>query len=376
MSHGPLVVAPRMRPDAATARTYSTAAAAAATRLTPEAAAQLAAFSARSGVVFASSETLLRALTHKSYKDATPSAAGAAAALPAAATAADYEANEKNTLLGDRLLIFHLTQFVMRKYPALPAHAVESVVRAFCGDSALASVGRNLGVPEVMRWKKTLPSSASSARPPATADNAAAAAGATQAVSAVVVARVVQSLVGAIFREHGAPGVAAFIKGHILSREVDVVAHLRLNANPKGTLRAILAAQKKPPPVSRMLQETGRLSSNPVFIVGVYSGIEKIGQGFGSSIAMAETRACKNALETHYLRQVKDVDVGVDIDAGLSFFDAVADPLADVSASRVSANVAAKSSADSTPVVATRPPTPRVGSGRKRIVSQRKESAV
>jgi large subunit ribosomal protein L44 len=42
--------------------------------------------------------------------------------------------------------------------------------------------------------------------------------------------------------------------------------------------------------VDRLVKETGRLSTAPVFIVGIYSGLEKIGEGYGSSLSMAETR--------------------------------------------------------------------------------------
>lgn len=39
-----------------------------------------------------------------------------------------------------------------------------------------------------------------------------------------------------------------------------------------------------------LLKETGRISENPIFIVGMYSGVDKIGEGYGSSLKMAETR--------------------------------------------------------------------------------------
>jgi large subunit ribosomal protein L44 len=39
-----------------------------------------------------------------------------------------------------------------------------------------------------------------------------------------------------------------------------------------------------------LIKETGRHSASPVFIVGMYSGFEKIGEGYGSSLQMAETR--------------------------------------------------------------------------------------
>lgn len=40
----------------------------------------------------------------------------------------------------------------------------------------------------------------------------------------------------------------------------------------------------------RLLKETGRFSVSPVFVVGIYSGQDKLGEGFGSSLSMAEFR--------------------------------------------------------------------------------------
>ena len=61
----------------------------------------------------------------------------------------------------------------------------------------------------------------------------------------------------------------------------------------------------QPKPVARLLKETGRASTAPVFIVGMYSGNVKVGEGHGSSLKMAEARAVKDALLRHYLDQVK-----------------------------------------------------------------------
>ena len=53
--------------------------------------------------------------------------------------------------------------------------------------------------------------------------------------------------------------------------------------------------------VSRLLKETGRFTNSPVFVVGIYSGADEIGQGFGSSLKMAEFRAAEDALHRVYL---------------------------------------------------------------------------
>ncbi|KAI8622167.1 ribonuclease III domain-containing protein [Chytriomyces sp. MP71] len=264
--------------------------------LSAETVASLSAFRARLGVALPSSnEALLVALTHRSFVASSPNNASNSNSTT---SDSDAEESQRNRILGARLLLFHVTNHVLLAHPRLPAHAVESLVEAYVGDRALADMGRISGIHHVMRWKKNKTLEEGLASVPG---------------QAIAVARVVQALVGAIYHDQGARGVDEFIKRHVLSRVVDVASHLRLQVNPKGTLRAILKEQKRPSPVSRMLKETGRLSVNPVFIVGVYSGLEKIGEGYGSSIAMAETRACKNALERHFTKEVKDVQVPLDM---------------------------------------------------------------
>lgn len=40
----------------------------------------------------------------------------------------------------------------------------------------------------------------------------------------------------------------------------------------------------------RLLKETGRYSQSPIFVVGIFSGPDQLGEGFGSSLRMAEYR--------------------------------------------------------------------------------------
>lgn len=82
----------------------------------------------------------------------------------------------------------------------------------------------------------------------------------------------------------------------------------------KRHLTSLLKRSKKEPAVSRLLSETGRHSSSPVFVVGVFSGEEKLGEGFGSSLKMAEVRACRDALIHHYAKEEKDFHLPSDAD--------------------------------------------------------------
>lgn len=54
---------------------------------------------------------------------------------------------------------------------------------------------------------------------------------------------------------------------------------------------------------NRLLKETGRHTNTPIFVVGIYSGADKLGEGFGNSIKMAEHRAAEDALNRVYLTQ-------------------------------------------------------------------------
>lgn len=70
---------------------------------------------------------------------------------------------------------------------------------------------------------------------------------------------------------------------------------------PTKDLSRLCAREGFESPVARILSETGRLSRHPVFIVGVFSGRDKLGEGAGSSLDEARTRAAVAALKSWYL---------------------------------------------------------------------------
>ncbi|KXS15100.1 ribonuclease III [Gonapodya prolifera JEL478] len=233
----------------------------------------LEAFAARIDVVGMNPTTLYQALTHKSFTG-----------NPKARLA---WGGDRLRLLGDSVLRQTVLAEIFLKYPDLPAESLESVLEAYTGPTALASVGRTLGIPNVMRWKGS--------------DRSIVGDGGRESRGgeSFVVGRVLQALIGAIFSEKGEVAAQTFIKGHILSRTVDVSSHLDLS-EPKRTLAAVLKSKGREPPVSRLLKESGRATHSPVFLVGVYSGVDKLGEAYGTSIKMAETKAAKQALLHHF----------------------------------------------------------------------------
>jgi dsRNA-specific ribonuclease len=122
----------------------------------------------------------------------------------------------------------------------------------------------------------------------------------------------VRALVGAIFLHSGRAAAKSFHQQHILSRHLDL-ASLFSFRHPTRDLSRLCAREGFEPPVARLLSETGRLSRHPVFVVGVYSGHDKLGEAAGSSLQEAKVRAAAVALKGWYL--YKPIEVTVPSDA-------------------------------------------------------------
>lgn len=217
--------------------------------------AAFAAFASRTGILIKDPKTMLDSVTHKSF-------------------VARSEDSDRYQLLGSNVLSLVATEYVLAKYPNLPSDAALNIVNSFIGDFSLADVGRIWGVQFILRAKTAQGQTTPTASP-------------------AVRAWVVQSIIGALYKEQGASASRTIIHKHILSRAVDVQAHVDLHVkmrNPRRLLVALAKKLKQTKPVARLLKETGRHSVAPVFIVGMYSDAQKIGEGHGSSLQMAETR--------------------------------------------------------------------------------------
>lgn len=113
-------------------------------------------------------------------------------------------------------------------------------------------------------------------------------------------AQFVRAVVGAIYAHSGRESARSFIKAHILSRQLDL-ARLFTFKLPTRELARLCAREEFEPPVARLLSETGRLSRTPVFVVGIFSGNDKLGEGAASSLDDARKKASMNALKAWYL---------------------------------------------------------------------------
>lgn len=113
-------------------------------------------------------------------------------------------------------------------------------------------------------------------------------------------ANFVRAVLGAIYLHTGREPAKTFINAHVLSRKLDI-ANLFEFKLPTREVARLCAREDFDPPVARLLSESGRLSRTPVFVVGIYSGRDKIGEGTGPSLDAARTAAAISTLKSWYL---------------------------------------------------------------------------
>ncbi|KAL9595483.1 MAG: hypothetical protein Q9219_006412 [cf. Caloplaca sp. 3 TL-2023] len=121
-------------------------------------------------------------------------------------------------------------------------------------------------------------------------------------------ARFVQAVMGAVYLHRGRHASKTFFHEHILSRHLNVGSMFDFK-NPTRDLSKLCAREGFESPVARILSETGRLSRHPVFVVGVFAGREKLGEGSGSSLNEARVKAAVGALKGWYLYSPLEVRV-------------------------------------------------------------------
>jgi len=110
----------------------------------------------------------------------------------------------------------------------------------------------------------------------------------------------VKAVIGAVYLHAGRPAAKNFIKSHILSRHLDFPSLFSFK-DPTTELAKLCQREEFEYPVARIISETGRHSISPVFVVGIYSGTEKLGEGAAPELMEARVRASVASLKAWYL---------------------------------------------------------------------------
>ena len=125
----------------------------------------------------------------------------------------------------------------------------------------------------------------------------------------------VRALVGALYLHTGKIATKKFFNNHFLSRTLNL-SQLFDFRYPTRDLSRLCLREGFEAPVARLISETGRASAHPVFVVGVFSGRDKLGEGAGGNLDEARNRASTAALKGWYLYSPMDVVVPSEVEAG------------------------------------------------------------
>lgn len=242
--------------------------------------------------------------------------------------------NASLSILGANLLGYYTTEYLLCNYPRLPMAVVFAAQEAYTGPKALAKIASEWGIeaaavpggevdPGLLQFKR-LPSGSpvplllknqvpwkwnvtTTHRIIATdefgSDTAPTDPHSLEGVQVPMeeaAQSFVRALIGALHLHLGSPLVKRFFRDHFLSRHLDLASLFDFRT-PTRDLCKLCAREGFESPVARLISETGRASNHPVFVVGVYSGKDKLGEGAGSSLEEARFRAAAAALKAWYL---------------------------------------------------------------------------
>ncbi|KAF1992368.1 ribonuclease III [Aulographum hederae CBS 113979] len=256
--------------------------------------------------------------------------------------------NASLALLGGELLGYHTAEHLICHYPRLPMSVFFAAQDAYIGPRALSVITREWGVdkaaepggevaPGLLQFR-AIPAGAPLTDPDAPKEKIW-----NRGVSSRIASddsnprrsirtedpsenkdevsyeqactSFVRALVGAVHLHCGRNASLAFHRDHFLSRHLDFAKLFDFD-DPARDLSRLCAREGFEPPIARLISETGRLSRHPVFVVGVYSGRDKLGEAAGASLNEGRVRAAAQALKAWYLYSPPEVTKPSSVEGG------------------------------------------------------------
>jgi dsRNA-specific ribonuclease len=245
--------------------------------------------------------------------------------------------NKSFAVLGNDLLSYYTSEYIVAQYPRLPLAVVFAAMYAYVGPKALAAITREWGVehaahpggevdPGYLQFTRLPPEpvqqkddnivkttfdernrrrgiSSRAVYSDEFGDVKEFSLDPNQAVGVTAekaCTNFVRALIGAVYLHAGRPAAKKFYRDHFMSRSLNMASLFQFR-HPTRDLSRLCAREGFQSPVARIISETGRKSRHPVFIVGVFSGNDKLGEGAGASLDEARTRAAVAALKGWYL---------------------------------------------------------------------------
>jgi ribonuclease-3 len=211
-------------------------------------------------VEFKNPDLLVSALTHRSYLNENR----------------DFHLshNERLEFLGDAVLELIATRYLYDNYPH-PEGELTNFRSALVNYRMLSEIARRLGIEKFLQMSRGEAKDVGRARQ-------------------VILANAIEAIIGAIYLDLGYPAAEEFILREIMV-ELPSIINQGSYLDPKSKLQEIVQEKRGVTPSYGVITESGP-DHDKVFLVGVYLGKEKVGEGKGPSKQEAEVSAAENAL--------------------------------------------------------------------------------
>lgn len=222
--------------------------------------------------------------------------------------------------LGKNIASYYITEYLLMKYPRLPMGVHNVAYNSIIGNEILEEIGRSWGIesdldddikkflgeePEFIKYGKLRYGRSQTSengiyklnsREIETLKNEDFITIQTDAYAAAVL-----SIIGGLYTHCGEVSTKKFIYDFFLSRKLHLDKMFQIEQPMRELVRLCDKLEFEYPLEVRLIAETGRLSASPIFVVGTFCGEQKLGEGVGSSLDEAKTRAAVNSLLSYYL---------------------------------------------------------------------------
>jgi len=215
-------------------------------------------------VQFANPDLLVSALTHRSYLNENRSF--------------HLAHNERLEFLGDAVLELIATRYLYDNYPSHQEGELTNFRSALVNYRMLSEIARRLGMEKYLLMSRGEAKDTGRARQ-------------------VILANAIEAVIGAIYLDQGYDAAKEFILREVMV-ELPAIINEGAYLDPKSKLQEIVQEKKGVTPSYSVLSETGP-DHDKVFLVGVYLGTDKVGEGKGPSKQEAEVSAAENALKVN-----------------------------------------------------------------------------
>lgn len=212
------------------------------------------------GIVFSDKNTLLRALTHRSYLNENPKF--------------ELDHNERLEFLGDAVLELIVTDYLYRTYQ-LQEGEMTNLRSAIVRGEMLSKIAGDMGIEEYLLLSRGEKKDTGKARQ-------------------YILANAVEAVIGAAYEDQGYEGAKKLVDNFVISKLPEVVTK-GLHIDMKSKFQEIAQEKFRITPSYQVLSESG-LDHQKEFIVGVFLHNKKMGEGRGMSKQEAQQQAATVAL--------------------------------------------------------------------------------